>query len=742
MPESSRTLPSTNRNQPIILDDDDDVDMATVAQTSVPSPAVSLRDMTPAVSVSTTSSSINGHTNAHVVHGAHHGAPSGTGSPFDQYRTGYVYSSDMTLHSNPIDPEHPERPLRIWQIYTQFKANRLFERMKKITIREVLEDEVRLVHDQGIWKGVMDVAKYHPDFIKRHVGMLETSSSLYVNEHSAYCARLSCGGAIELCDAIASGQILNGFAIIRPPGHHAEPHKSMGFCFFNNVAVAARVLRQKHNHIKKILILDWDVHHGNGTQRAFESDADVLYISLHRYDEDGSFYPGSTYGNYDSAGTGPGEGKSVNVPWPIAGMGDGDYLYAFHNLVMPIAHEFAPDFVIISAGFDAARGDPIGENTVSPGGFAQMTHLLNSLCQGKVAVILEGGYNPEAVANSAVAVTDVLLSLRTAEPEDTIASTIAAETVKRVRRFHSKYWKSLKITDTEADDYDADSINAPPSVEISELLAEYRRSVITREYELFEIPLYGSSAHSKFAGDVLCSENILGQYPTIVFFVHDMGNLRSEKPRPSRPYGKEGQLLVDASRRILDWAKSRGYGIVDMNMIKEFSAIKPNAPAGQQRKFVSAEDIESKGAACRAAAFVWDNVVALARSAGMAKNVIMIGLGSGCNVLTSLVDQRDVESNVRAVVNVVGYDEMPHVSLGSDLARKKWYYQKSKVLAPADHRHLLERGDAAPLKRFGKIQPIKDVAAINILTSHMDEITSFVDKKIRIANTAAASNSN
>ncbi len=132
---------------------------------------------------------------------------------------------------------------------------------------------------------------------------LENLSSLYINEHSAFAARLSCGGAIELCDAIASGRIRNGFAIVRPPGHHAEPDKSMGFCFYNNVAVATRYLQQKYPQtIRKILILDWDVHHGNGTQRAFENDAEVLYVSLHRY-EGGAFYPGSKYGNYDSAGT-------------------------------------------------------------------------------------------------------------------------------------------------------------------------------------------------------------------------------------------------------------------------------------------------------------------------------------------------------------------------------------------------------------------------------------------------------
>ncbi len=136
----------------------------------------------------------------------------------------------------------------------------------------------------------------------------------------------------------------NAFAIVRPPGHHAEPTEHMGFCFFNNVAVAAREV-QRQGLAKKVLILDWDVHHGNGTQRAFWDDPNVLYISIHRHDG-GKFYPSSDFGALDMVGEGEGEGKSVNIPWPGPGFGDGDYIYAFQKIVMPIAYEFAPDLVI------------------------------------------------------------------------------------------------------------------------------------------------------------------------------------------------------------------------------------------------------------------------------------------------------------------------------------------------------------------------------------------------------------
>lgn len=700
---------------------------------AVHSPATSLRDVTPAMSVQTDTTGSNDPVNEFDAGNA------GPPSTLDRYRTGYVYSSEMMLHVNPIDPEHPERPLRIWKIYLKFKHRDLFSRMKRIPIREVTEDEVKLVHQQGIWQGVTQSARFHSDLLKEQVLMLESTSSLYLNEHSAFAARLSCGGAIDLCDAVASGRIQNGFAIVRPPGHHAEPDKSMGFCFFNNVAVATRHVMRKHEHINKVLILDWDVHHGNGTQKAFESDADVLYISLHRYDEDGSFYPGSTYGNYDSHGTGAGEGKSVNVPWPTHGMGDADYLYAFYHLVMPIAHEFRPDLVIVSAGFDAADGDHIGLNKVSPGGFAQMTHQLTSLCQGKVAVVLEGGYNPDAVASSALAVTEVLLSLNTAEPRGTVASSIAAKTVRQVIRHHKRYWTSLRAPDLEADDVDLTAANPPPSVNAIELLAAYRNTVIAEEYDLMEVPLYDSD-HSDFSGHVLCSEGILDHFSTIIFFVHDMGNWRSERPRSSSTFEQGAMQLVDASKCVMDYARTRGYGLVDVNIVRQFPATNPILPEGS-RDAVQHGDVEGLRQALGAAAFIWDNLVAIVRhpSRGPCK-VVLMGFGTGCNVLTHLIDEKEVKSRVQAIVNVVGYNKMPSISVAADLEKKKWYYKATKVLAPADHRHLLERGDAAPLKRYGRITPIHDMAPINILSANMASIETFIEKKLAAAKKSSTTN--
>ncbi|EST04726.1 Histone deacetylase domain protein [Kalmanozyma brasiliensis GHG001] len=740
MPEPSQSAVFSSREEPIVVDDDDDVVPVTAA-VNLPahSPNNSLRDITPAASISASSTNSSDQANALQPNGSSGGDDAlDTSSPQDKFRTGYVFSADMMLHVNPIEPEHPERPLRIWKIFLGFKKHDLFTHMKRIPIREAKEDEVALVHDKGIWEGVTRSALYRADVLKEQVPMLEISSSLYVNEHSAYAARLSCGGAIELCDAVASGRIRNGFAIVRPPGHHAEPQKSMGFCFFNNVAVATQVVMQKNPDIQKVLILDWDVHHGNGTQRAFEDNPNVMYMSLHRYDEDGSFYPGSSYGNYTSIGIGNGAHYSVNVPWPTRGMGDADYLYAFHNLIMPIAQEFSPDLVIISAGFDAAEGDPIGQNKVTPGGFAQMTHLLTSLCNGKVAVVLEGGYNPDAVASSALAVTDVLLSFNTLPPSSTVASTIAAETVRRVREEHQTKWTSLKVAGAGVNDVETNPARAPDAVKIGDMLAEYRNSVIANEFDLFEIPL-DATPHRHFAGHVLCSEGILDSFSTIIFFVHDMGNLRLERPRASAAYEEDALQLVDASRRILKYAKKRNYGIVDLNIINCFSAQKVISPSGVRRTATEVELLKLDEAK-KAAAFIWDNVVALARSSGGEKKIVLLGFGSGCDALTSIVDERDVKSDVRAVVNVVGYGEMPCVSINADLDKKKWYYRRSLVLAPEDHRHLLDRGEAAPLKRFGKIKPVADTAAINIFSSRFGEIKSFLDVKLNPSKKAGIAN--
>ena len=186
----------------------------------------------------------------------------------------------------------------------------------------------------------------------------DSLDSVYLNKDTLDSALLSAGNVISVVDAVCNDEAQKGVAIVRPPGHHAEKDDACGFCIFNNAAVAAQYACQSHD-LKRILIVDWDVHHGNGIQNIFLGSPNVLYISIHRYDH-GTFFPGRPDAGVDFIGTGAGEGFNVNIPWNGSGMGDTEYALAFFNIVLPIAYEFDPELVLVSAGFDAARGDPLG----------------------------------------------------------------------------------------------------------------------------------------------------------------------------------------------------------------------------------------------------------------------------------------------------------------------------------------------------------------------------------------------
>ena len=242
------------------------------------------------------------------------------------------------------------------------------------------------------------------------------TNSLYFNQSSAECAYLAAGSVADITRQVLEGSLANGVAVVRPPGHHATCSCSMGFCVFNNVAVAARAaVRERWGGARRVLIVDWDVHHGNGTQKIFETDSNVLYVSIHRYD-DGVFFPGGTRGHFTNTGTATGRGCTVNIPWdctfdPGGTPGDAEYLLAFDRIIEPICGDFRPDIVLVSAGFDAAVGDPLGGCRVTPEGFYEMTRRLQAVptAKGRVIVALEGGYNLKSTARSMTACSAALL---------------------------------------------------------------------------------------------------------------------------------------------------------------------------------------------------------------------------------------------------------------------------------------------------------------------------------------------
>lgn len=375
------------------------------------------------------------------------------GLPIAQLPSGLCYDVQMRYHCEvrPTADVHPEDPRRIYYIYKELcraglvddpeSSRPLVSRpMKRISVRNATEEEISLVHTPDHFAFVESTKDMTDDEL---IALEHTRDSIYFNKLTFASSLLSVGGAIETCLAVATRKVKNAIAVIRPPGHHAEHDKTMGFCLFNNVSVAARVCqKQLGDKCRKILILDWDVHHGNGIQKAFYDDPNVLYISLHVY-QDGKFYPGGDEGDWDHCGTGAGYGRNVNIPWPSQGMGDGDYMYAFQQVVMPIAQEFDPDLVIVASGFDAAVGDELGGCFVTPTCYAHMTHMLMTLANGKVAVCLEGGYNFRSISKSALAVTKTLMGDPPDRLHSTFPSKLATTTVRRVMMIQSQFWSCM-----------------------------------------------------------------------------------------------------------------------------------------------------------------------------------------------------------------------------------------------------------------------------------------------------------
>ncbi|KAJ2778812.1 Histone deacetylase hda1 [Coemansia javaensis] len=322
---------------------------------------------------------------------------------------GYVYDVRMRHHwdlEDPSDP-HPEDPRRIYWIYSILKKAGLLDIMQQVPAAPVSDAKILQVHTRAYLGVLKDTELMEQSML---AALQEKYDSVFLSNESQYCARLSAGGLLALCEEVVRGRLKSGLAIVRPPGHHACAAAPMGFCLLNNVAIAVRDL-QSRGLVGRVLVVDWDIHHGNGIQDVFYGDKNVLYFSIHRHD-DGKFYPSSSDGDMDMVGRGAGAGYNVNVPWASSGVGDGDYMYVFKRLLLPIARAFAPELVVVAAGFDAAVCDPIGECEVSPQCYACMTSLLKTVADGRLVLSLEGGYNLDAIANSALACVKALLGIK------------------------------------------------------------------------------------------------------------------------------------------------------------------------------------------------------------------------------------------------------------------------------------------------------------------------------------------
>ncbi|MBP1607985.1 MAG: putative Deacetylase, histone deacetylase family [Acidobacteria bacterium] len=305
-----------------------------------------------------------------------------------KFQVGFVFDERCMAHQQ--DPGHPESPERVMVIRKALEKEGLLAKMLPIAAREATEEELRLVHVQSYIDKVKRVCAGAPDVLGPDVFIMTPDSLL--------AALLAAGGGFAALDAVQEGKIQRAFCDTRPPGHHALPGQAMGFCIFNNIALAARYAQKKHG-LKKILIVDWDVHHGNGTQDIFYEDADVMYFSSHHY----PFYPGS--GSTLEKGIGDAKGTTLNLPLE-GGSGDADYIEGFEELLLPAAMDFKPEMVLVSCGFDSHFRDPLGGMGVTEAGFACLTELIvkiaNQTCSGKIVSFLEGGYDLQAIASSAL----------------------------------------------------------------------------------------------------------------------------------------------------------------------------------------------------------------------------------------------------------------------------------------------------------------------------------------------------
>ncbi|XP_074570290.1 histone deacetylase 5-like [Curcuma longa] len=359
-------------------------------------------------------------------------------------RVGLLYDERMCAHTTPDGEIHPECPERIRAIWKKLESEGIPQRCIILDAKMAEDDHIAYVHSAKHIKLIKSISS--KEFDSRRQRIASKFNSIYLNKGSSEAAYLAAGSVIEVSEKVAKGDINSGIAIVRPPGHHAEPYEAMGFCLFNNVAIAASFLLNEKPElgIKKILIVDWDVHHGNGTQKMFYDDPRVLFFSVHRFDN-GSFYPGGYDGDYFMIGEGPGAGYNINIPWEHGQCGDSDYVAAWDHVLIPVAEAYNPDIILVSAGFDAAIDDPLGGCCVTPYGYSLLLEKLMQFAQGKIVMALEGGYNLNSIANSVLSCAKILLH------EKVVGSTCYPpfestwDIIKAVRHGLKGYWPALNI---------------------------------------------------------------------------------------------------------------------------------------------------------------------------------------------------------------------------------------------------------------------------------------------------------
>lgn len=683
-------------------------------------------------------------------------------------KTGLVYDVRMRYHSKIftsyfeyIDP-HPEDPRRIYRIYKKLaEAGLVLDKslsgtedigplMVKIPIREATADEILEVHTEEHLKFIASTEAMSRDQLLEET---EKGDSIYVNNDSFLLAKLSCGGLIEACKAVVEGRVKNSLAIVRPPGHHAEPDTPGGFCLFSNVAVAAKnILKFYPDSVRRIVILDWDIHHGNGTQRAFYDDPAVLYISLHRY-ENGKFYPGTKYGGLDKVGEGKGEGFSVNIPWQGAGVGDSDYVYAFRKVVIPIISEFDPDLVIVSAGFDAADGDLIGQCHVTPAGYGQLTHMLKAIAKGKLTVILEGGYNLDSISKSALGVAKVLIG---EPPEATITTQPrldAVETVSEVMKTQSKYWKCMKPGNPAHVFEDIYDMPGSRVLSFAEPIRAYQAQELFAKHGFISLPVIDlkDDKHPSFSTDlpshlddlVLASPDI-NECSTIVVSIHDPPEVWANI-NPTNGYIDSSTSVVlehplpRIMERILKELASENssdkVGYIDINIPSYTEAMAASLSTKDSTGQKKASNYNSSIFAQELLLWVWDNYLTYFHSL---KKLVFVGYGDSYQSIVHLYAKRppqEIKDLVQGTVVFVSRSTLKSLVPLMDESMVDWYYQNSVIFTshinPCWSGTTGPRGDMEevgkrPRRKFGRVLKSTVDGLWDVIQEKFDEGVDFI----------------
>ena len=346
-------------------------------------------------------------------------------------KTGVVKEARFMDHH--MGAHHPESPQRLMVIYDMLEESDMQGQFIEIPVKSAEKDDILLIHSSDYVDKIASTSGQEYIYLDPDT---QTSSGSYD------ASLLAVGGLCEAITMVRSGELDNAFALVRPPGHHAERTRAMGFCLFNNVAIGARFAQEKLG-LGRILVVDWDLHHGNGTQHSFEDDPSILYFSTHQY----PYYPGT--GNHNETGIGKGEGFTINVPLST-GYGDGEFIGIFERILRPVTVEFDPDLILVSAGFDIYDGDPLGGMDVTPKGFGLLTRsimeMANACCGGKVVLTLEGGYSLQGLKDSVKEVLKEMAGLsrgHTTDFMEPVHLQMLESITNRVTDIHRRYWKSL-----------------------------------------------------------------------------------------------------------------------------------------------------------------------------------------------------------------------------------------------------------------------------------------------------------